>query len=133
MSTSILPFGNEWQSYIFKFPDVLGAAQNVASATATIDNYGVAYVAKVSAGNLAVVARQNLPGGSPLTSNVTVNITINATSLDGTVLTPLTVSVDLVAPPPAAPQAASIVLDSGSTPTSEPPVDPGNAGPVSFL
>jgi hypothetical protein len=102
-------------------------SQPINGETAAIDNYAAAYVA-LSGANVYCVARQNqLPQGGTLT----VNVTLNAKSADGTALAPTVQPVTFTGPP-APPQASTINVTGQQVGAingngSNVPADPGAA------
>jgi hypothetical protein len=110
-----------------------GETEQIANRTATIDQPTVAYVAAgPSAGQLLVVP---IPGGVPAGGIVTVNVTMNANSENGTPLPALVQSV--VIPGVAAPPQAVSMQTSGAGAISQTasgvtvPPNPG-AATISF-
>jgi hypothetical protein len=81
----------------------------LGGGSATIDNYAVAYIAPFHPDNNSQYYLNVVPkaGGVPAGGVITVTVTVNATSQDGTALPSQAVSFD-VSGPALPPQAASI-------------------------
>ena len=101
----------------------------LGSATATIDDYTHGFIGSINPGAVpgaqawgAVVYR----GGVPEGTTATVNVTIQSTSQDGTVLPVQTFQLDFLAgPPPAQAVSCNVGLSDPSTQWSN-AVDPGS-------
>lgn len=114
--------------------DVSGNTYTPNGVTVTLSDTTNAYLADAGPNGggfpqFYLVPRQNVPGGTPLTSMVTVNLTVTGTDpVLGGVLPPISLSCDLqvAAPPPAHATVLNVQGSSLVTPTTL-PADPGTA------
>lgn len=102
----------------------------LGSLIASIDNYAVAFVAKISpSGAPANYGYYNLvPKNVPPGTTVTVTVTLTGTNATGAALPPVTQSYDLIGPP-LPPQDTTLTLSPAniSTQFAASSVDPGTA------
>lgn len=131
MSTIQIPFG---VGNVAKFEvvgkDDTGTIRGLQNIKAVLDDTTDAYIADGGGGGFFyVVPRQNVSGGTPLSAQVTVNVSINADDpVLGGHLPAVSYSCDLLVPPPPPPHTTNIFLqrvDIVAAPTI--PTDPGSA------
>jgi hypothetical protein len=97
--------------------------QNLSSLTATLDDYTDAYIAATGSGTqFAIVPKGGYPAQG---TSRTVNVTLQAASVDGTAL-PAYVQPAVIQGPPAPPQA-TVLIDVTTVTKTTVPADPGSA------
>ena len=105
-------------SFIIQDQESAGTSRP-ATGTATIDNYSAAFLVNVGADDFQIVPKITMAPGQP---TITVTATFNCTdTTSGNAMPPLTVAVDLIAPP-------ALVVTAGPTAgVGSDATDPGSA------
>lgn len=108
--------------------DVTQTIRSITNITATISDTTDAFLVDAGGGGLVYICpRQNGPGGTPVTSAVTVTVTINANDpVTGDALPSVSDTVTLDPAPPLPPHAVTLGIQvEGTLTLSTWPTDPG--------